>query len=59
MSVDGEAVGMSDCRIIARPIGSWGDTSLETRETNLEYRYERDATADGCEQDEKPAKVLE
>ena len=51
--------GMGDCRIIARPIGGWGDNSFETRETNLEYRYERDATADGCEQDETPAKVLE
>ena len=50
---------MSDCKIIARPIGSWGDNSLETRETDLEYRYERDATEDGCDLDEKPAKVLE
>lgn len=50
---------MSDCKIIARPIGSRGDNSLENRETNLEYRYERDAIEDGCEQDEKPAKVLE
>ena len=50
---------MNDCRSIARPIGSWGDNSLETRETDLEYRYERDATEVGCEQDEKPVKVLE
>ena len=50
---------MSDCRIIARPIGSWGDNGLETRETDLEYRYERDAIEDGCEQGETPAKVLE
>lgn len=48
--------GMGDCRIIARPIGSWGDNSLETRETDLDFKYEPEALA---APEEAPAKMLE
>ena len=47
---------MSDCRIIVRQIGSWGDNSLETRETDFDFKYEPNAPV---ALEEAPAKVME